>query len=315
MTRHRSWRYCQAVRKPHRSRSEGGGRWLRLRGNERNPPPRVACGLARTCTTCEIVLATRSAPELCPPPRPKISSPPAQKREAERRKAHCPTNVRVKRGRAPSISFLPACAGEVWEGARRPSALTLAALTTGSYPDGSAPEPGFLKESSISQVFCPLASSPQLSTLRADRSFCRSTGDPGPPGSGWHIRARAPRLAPLFQACLSGKGALDERDVGYVTRLGTNVKGLSHFLRPSREFVDCSSFCSCQSKYLVAMIGCARARLPISRVVFTPKKPDDPQVERIAAEVLPTSGRSCARGCAPLFPRPSPRASSTLAKS
>jgi len=26
---------------------------------------------------------------------------------------------------------------------RRPSALTLAALTTGYYPDGSAPEPGF----------------------------------------------------------------------------------------------------------------------------------------------------------------------------
>ena len=45
----------------------------------------------------------------------------------------------------------------------------------------------------------------RLSTLRADRSFCRSTGDPEPPGSGWHIRARAPPLASVLQACPSGK--------------------------------------------------------------------------------------------------------------
>jgi len=57
-----------------------------------------------------------------------------------------------------------------------------AALATGYYPDGSAPEPGFPK-SQARWVFCPLASSLRLSTLRADRSFCRSTGDPEPPGT------------------------------------------------------------------------------------------------------------------------------------
>ena len=35
------------------------------------------------------------------------------------------------------------------------------------------------------RVFCPLRQKvPRLSTLRADRSLCRSTGDPKPPGSG-----------------------------------------------------------------------------------------------------------------------------------
>jgi hypothetical protein len=69
--------------------------------------------------------------------------------------------------------------------ARRLSALTLAALATGFYPDGSAPEPGF-PQRAAKQAFLPLRQQkvPRLSTLRADRSLCRSTGDPGPPGSG-----------------------------------------------------------------------------------------------------------------------------------
>jgi hypothetical protein len=36
----------------------------------------------------------------------------------------------------------------------------------------------------------------RLSTLRADRSFCRSSGGPEPPESELQIRARAPHLAP-----------------------------------------------------------------------------------------------------------------------
>ncbi len=53
------------------------------------------------------------------------------KREAERRKAHCPTNVRVKRGCAWLESRAP------------PFGAHAAALATGCYPDGSALEPGF----------------------------------------------------------------------------------------------------------------------------------------------------------------------------
>ena len=55
----------------------------------------------------------------------------------------------------------------------RLSALTLAALATGYYPDGSAPEPGFLKTQR--QGVLPVRRiGLELSTLRADRSFCRS---------------------------------------------------------------------------------------------------------------------------------------------
>jgi hypothetical protein len=88
----------------------------------------------------------------------------------------------------------------------RLSALTLAALATGYHPDGSAPEPGFLKTRRIG-VLPVRRIGLELSTLRADRSFCRSTGDPEPPGSGAHVlRARAPPPAPSFESALA-KGA------------------------------------------------------------------------------------------------------------
>jgi len=69
----------------------------------------------------------------------------------------------------------------------RLSALMLAALAIGYYPDGSAPEPGFLKTRRIGVL--PLRRIRlELSTLRADRSFCRSTGDPKPPGTREYLR-------------------------------------------------------------------------------------------------------------------------------
>jgi hypothetical protein len=38
------------------------------------------------------------------------------------------------------------------------------------------------------------ATSTNVAALRADRSFCRPTGDPGPPGSGSHSSARGHRI-------------------------------------------------------------------------------------------------------------------------
>jgi hypothetical protein len=102
----------------------------------------------------------------------------------------------------------------------RLSALTLAALATGYHPDGSAPEPGFPK-TDFASVLPARPSCLRLSTLRADRSFCRSTGDPEPPGSGWHIRRAG--TAPRFR--VSGlpfrKGALNARGGWHVTEMGT----------------------------------------------------------------------------------------------
>jgi hypothetical protein len=106
----------------------------------------------------------------------------------------------------------------------RLSALTLAALATGYHPDGSAPEPGF-RDAAVARCF---AGKPRrcaaLSTLRADWSLCRSTGDPEPPGSGWQIRraGTAPRSAST--ACLSGKAPYGERVIFRVTNVGTFVK-------------------------------------------------------------------------------------------
>jgi hypothetical protein len=52
----------------------------------------------------------------------------------------CPRKARLRALVSPVFCCLQERIGE---GARRLSALTLAALATGFYPDGSAPEPGF----------------------------------------------------------------------------------------------------------------------------------------------------------------------------
>jgi hypothetical protein len=160
-------------------------------------------------------------PELCLPPRrqerfasgthdpekwrPVFGQDHAHKREAERRKAHA-NHVRAIANKCTQFAPLVCCAAAriFLKRRARLSAPTLAALANGFYPDGSAPEPGFPK-SQACWVFCPLASSLRLSTLRADRSLCRSTGDPGPPECGLAIppAGTAPRSASL--ACLSGK--------------------------------------------------------------------------------------------------------------
>jgi hypothetical protein len=163
-------------------------------------PPHKGEGSARRQTNSTNPPRDASAPELCLSPRTKNRlAPGQQKREAKRRKAHCPTNRRLRGGASLSPPS-PACGGGLGRGCAR-----LSALHRGTHhrllPRWFSPRTGFPEDSS-SQVFCPLASSPQLSTLRADRSFCRPTGDPGPPGCGLAIppAGTAPRSA--FQACL-----------------------------------------------------------------------------------------------------------------
>ena len=144
------------------------------------------------------------------------------KRSAERRmpsmSASAQTSVRdLRHLSAPRLrahnSSLPRLRGRVREGRARLSALTLAALATGYHPDGSAPEPGFPK-TDFASVLPARPACLRLSTLRADRSLCRSTGDPEPPGSG--LAYPRAGTAPRFR--LSGlpfrKGALNERGVG-----------------------------------------------------------------------------------------------------
>jgi len=65
----------------------------------------------------------------------------------------------------------------------RLSALTLAALATGStrWLSSRTGFPAAVADGSFARFAQTL---PRLSTLRADRSLCRSTGDPKPPGCG-----------------------------------------------------------------------------------------------------------------------------------
>jgi hypothetical protein len=68
---------------------------------------------------------------------------------------------------------------------------------------------------------------PRLSTLRADRSLCRSTGDPKPPGSGWqNPRAgTAPRIRCLGMP--SGTAPCTKRGDYAITETVTKCQGKS----------------------------------------------------------------------------------------
>jgi len=63
-----------------------------------------------------------------------------EKGKAERRKAHCPT---MSAPTDKSAKLVCARRAHCFLQRAHLSALTLAALATGYYPDGSAPEPGF----------------------------------------------------------------------------------------------------------------------------------------------------------------------------
>ena len=77
---------------------------------------------------------------------------------------------------------------------------------------------------------------PRLSTLRADRSLCRSTGDPGPPGCGLANSARGHRIPLRCYGMPSGTAPLNKRDGGGYRHCGGKVKGVS--ISPLKTGVD-----------------------------------------------------------------------------
>ena len=98
---------------------------------------------------------------------------PATKGKAERRKAHCPTNVRDQARRARCLFAARPPFGAHARGTRHRLLPRWLSSRTG-FPAAAA-----------DRCFARFAKKmPRLSTLRADRSLCRSTGDPKPPGSG-----------------------------------------------------------------------------------------------------------------------------------
>jgi hypothetical protein len=110
--------------------------------------------------------------------------------------------------------------------ARRPSALTLAALATGS-TRWLSPRTGF-PAAFANGGFARFAlrTLPRLSTLRADRSLCRSTGDPGPPGCGLAIPRAGTASRLRCYGLPSGTAPSNERDKRpYCHRCG-EVKGV-----------------------------------------------------------------------------------------
>ena len=106
------------------------------------------------------------------------------KRSAERRIVKPMSASSAACALLPRLS-LPPCGGGSGRGvnARRLSAPTLAALATGStrWLSSRTGFPAALANGSFARFAQTM---PRLSTLRADRSSCRSTGDPKPPGCG-----------------------------------------------------------------------------------------------------------------------------------
>jgi len=157
-----------------------------------------------------------NASECAVPPRREKSAPNKKgRRSAERR---MPTMSAQQRRMSPfadafraaaRLSFPPPpLAGEGRGGGR----ARLPALHRGTRqrlsPRWLSPRTGF-PQSTAKRVFCPLAAKRfELSTLRADRSFCRPTGAPGPPGSGSHPSARGHRIPLRFPKVPSRKAPL-----------------------------------------------------------------------------------------------------------
>jgi len=71
---------------------------------------------------------------------------------------------------------------------------------------------------------------PRFNTLRVDRSYCRSTGDPEPPGSGLCESARGHRTRPTFRIA-SGMCPSMSEIRGFCSLFGDESQGPSQHLR------------------------------------------------------------------------------------
>jgi hypothetical protein len=133
-------------------------------------------------------------------PRVSLRSTRATKeeREAKRRKAHavhCPRRTSgCRHPNGPGAEAIPA-------GTARLPALHRGTRHAGRNQHWLSPRTGF-PATGQGAVFCPPSPFlPRLNALRVDRSLCRSTGAPGPPGGGSHSSARGHRTCSVFRKC------------------------------------------------------------------------------------------------------------------
>jgi hypothetical protein len=147
-----------------------------------------------------------------------------QKREAKRRKAHVPTMSAHAQTSVRSLRQLICKRGC--------APLSEARPPSGASPRHSPPAttPMAQPQNRVSSrrgapgVLPVRRTRLELSTLRADRSFCRSTGAPGPPGSGSHSSARGHRSLLRLPKVPSRKAPSSKQVMRQVTILATAVK-------------------------------------------------------------------------------------------
>jgi hypothetical protein len=149
--------------------------------------------------------APKGASNQCPRPRTQVD-------------AVCATHLPARR--APQISARsaqPACIG-----ARSPSGASLRHSPGRSQPALAQLQNRVSRDKPRRGVLPALSDLPRLNALRVDRSFCRSTGDPEPPGGGVTSPARGHRSRSISRP--SPVTSPNERDSRFVAETGTDVK-------------------------------------------------------------------------------------------
>jgi len=136
-------------------------------------------------------------------------------REAERREAHCPANVRdLARRVAPTAGVTPPFGAHACGTRHRLSPRWLSSRT------------GFPATLAGRCFACFAHTMPRLSTLRADRSSCRSTGDPKAARVRIGTSARGDRVSLSSYGMPSGRRPRNERDGGVIVIAAAKSKAL-----------------------------------------------------------------------------------------
>ena len=126
------------------------------------------------------------------------------RRSAERR---MPSTVRAAH---PDVATRMAGRGSASSGMRSPSGASPRHSPRQSQPALAQPQNRVSRDRQRLRCFARLhhlgsRHLPRLNALRVDRSLCRSTGAPGPPGSGSHSSARGDRTRSAHLACRPDK--------------------------------------------------------------------------------------------------------------